>query len=52
MKYLVDTDWVVDFLKGREETIEILQSLADEGLGVSLISYGEVYEGIYPASNY
>jgi len=47
MKYLIDTDWIVDFLKGRKDTVKILRSLADEGLCVSLISYGEVYEGIY-----
>jgi predicted nucleic acid-binding protein len=46
MSYLVDTDWVVEYLKGRQPTTQILTSLRREGLAISLITYGEVYEGI------
>lgn len=45
--YLIDTDWVIEYLKGRDETVGILQSLAPDGLAISLITYGEIYEGIY-----
>lgn len=47
MKYLVDSDWVVDWLKGREPAVERLSALAPDGLAISLITYGEIYEGIY-----
>lgn len=47
MKYLVDTDWVVDYLKGKSPIVEHLKALASDGLAVSLITYGEIYEGIY-----
>ena len=47
MKYLVDTDFVVDYLKGKPESIKALTSLANKGLVISIITYGEIYEGIY-----
>jgi tRNA(fMet)-specific endonuclease VapC len=46
MSYLVDTDWVIDYLKARTQAVQLLQSLASEGLSISIITYGEVYEGI------
>lgn len=51
MKYLVDTDWVADYLKGREAAVELLTSLANDGLAISLVTYGEIYEGIYYSRN-
>lgn len=47
MTYLIDTDFVVDYLKGKPESIELLASLMNRGLAVSIITYGEIYEGIY-----
>ena len=47
MTYLVDTDWVADHLKGREPVVSTLLGLADEGLAISTITYGEIYDGIY-----
>ena len=47
MSYLVDTDWVADYLKGKPSIVETLQALASAGLAVSLITYGEIYEGVY-----
>ena len=38
MSYLVDTDWVVDYLKGRSPIVEQLKALASDGLAVSLIT--------------
>lgn len=46
MKYLVDTDWVAEYLKARQPTTQILTSLRREGLAISLITYGEIFEGI------
>ena len=47
MTYLVDTDWVVEYLKGKPSVVETLRALASDGLAVSLITYGEIYEGVY-----
>jgi tRNA(fMet)-specific endonuclease VapC len=47
MSYLVDSDWVILALKGRPEAKTLLGGLASAGLAISLVTYGEVYEGIY-----
>jgi tRNA(fMet)-specific endonuclease VapC len=47
VKYLVDTDWVANYLKGRHPFVQRLGALAHEGLAISIITYGEIYEGIY-----
>jgi tRNA(fMet)-specific endonuclease VapC len=45
--YLIDTDWIVDYLKGRESARQVLDSLVPDGIAISLITYGEIMEGIY-----
>lgn len=47
MTFLVDTDWVIDYLKGRQRALDLFAGLITEGIAISLISYGEIYEGIY-----
>ena len=47
VRYLVDTDWVVHYLNGHEEIIGKLKSMRKEGLGVSVVSLAELYEGVY-----
>jgi predicted nucleic acid-binding protein len=44
---LVDTDWVVDYLKAKAAAVELLNALVQAGLAISLITYGEIYEGVY-----
>jgi tRNA(fMet)-specific endonuclease VapC len=44
-RYLVDTDWVVDILNGQENAIHTAVELAPAGLAISIITYGELYEG-------
>ena len=44
-RYLIDTDWVVDILNGQEKAIHTVLELAPAGLAVSIITYGELYEG-------
>ena len=41
ISYLIDTDWIIDFLKGKEEVVEHLTSLVEEGLAISIISLAE-----------
>lgn len=47
MNYLVDTDWVIDHLRGRSIISNRLEELAPDGLALSIISLAELYEGIY-----
>lgn len=47
MKYLVDTDWVIDHLRGVNRTTRRLEELAAEGLALSIVSLAELYEGVY-----
>jgi len=49
--YLIDTDWIIDYLKGREKAVKALQSLFEEELYVSIISLAEIYEGITETKN-
>ncbi len=46
MKYLLDTDWAISFLNAREDAVELVGRLAQHGLAISVVSYGEVYEGL------
>jgi len=47
MKYLIDTDWVINHLKGEERVVRKLEELAPEGMAMSVISLAEIYEGVY-----
>ena len=51
MKYLIDTDWVIDHLKGEERVVKQLEELASEGVAISVISLAEIYEGVYYSRN-
>ena len=47
MKYLIDTDWAIHYLNGKQSIVDQLIALRKEGLAISVISLAEVYEGIY-----
>ncbi len=47
MKYLIDTDWVINHLKGESRVVAKLEELVLEGVAISLISLAELYEGVY-----
>ena len=46
LRYLVDTDWVVHYVNGHAGIVERLDALKREGLGLSVVSLAELYEGI------
>ena len=48
-QYLVDTDWIIQVLPGDQAATTTLEDLAEAGLAISLITYGELYEGSYYA---
>ena len=45
MSYLVDSDWLIDAFLGVPAAVNLLARLRGEGLAVSIISYGEIFEG-------
>ena len=47
VKFLVDTDHLIDHLKDRPEAVALLERHADDGLAVSIITVGELYEGAF-----
>lgn len=51
MTYIIDSDWVADFLKGTPEALSLLQRLAPSGLAISVVTYGEILEGIHYGSD-
>ena len=45
LRYLLDTDWAISYLRGHGETVRRLDELLPEGVGLSVISLAELYEG-------
>lgn len=52
MRYLLDTDWIIDHLSGREEVTSKLKKFAKDGIATSIISIAELYEGVHGSSDY
>ena len=51
MTHLVDSDYVADYLKGQRNATPFLDRLLPAGLAISIITFAEVYEGIYYGHN-
>ena len=49
--YLLDTDWVIDYFNNKEPTSSKIEELRDEGIGISIISLAELYEGVLNSKN-
>ena len=47
MRYLLDTDIAVDWLRGVERAKNRVMAAAEEGLAISYITLAELYEGVY-----
>ena len=50
MKFLLDTNIVIDFLRGNKSIIEKISQILPQGIGVSAISLAELYHGVYKSS--
>lgn len=46
MSYLIDSDWVIDYLSGRPAAGNLIDRLAESGIAISLLTYREVVEGL------
>ena len=47
VRYLIDTDWVIDHLNQIDRVVNRLKELRPQGLAISVISLAELYEGIH-----
>ena len=46
IRYLVDTDILIDYTLRREPSTHVLSDLLEDGVAISILSYGELLEGI------
>ncbi len=51
MTILVDTDWIINGLGGRDDATRRLVDLGPQGLAVSAVTIGELFEGAYRRPN-
>ena len=51
MEYLVDTDWAIDYLHKADRTVRRLEELFTDGVGMSVISLAELYDGLAGSKN-
>ena len=47
MKYLLDTDWIINLLAGNKDAEEKIEHLDPNDIVMSLATVGEIYEGAY-----
>ena len=51
MEYLVDTDWAIDYLHKAGRTVRRLEEFLPDGVGLSVISLAELYDGLTRSRN-
>ncbi|MGC8491650.1 MAG: type II toxin-antitoxin system VapC family toxin [Syntrophobacteraceae bacterium] len=47
VRYLVDTDWIIDHLNSVRATTEKLRELQPKGVALSVVSLAELCEGVF-----
>jgi tRNA(fMet)-specific endonuclease VapC len=47
VSYLVDSDVMIDYLTARADAVALLHRLIPDGIAISILTYAEVYQGIY-----
>ena len=47
MKFLLDTNIVIDFLRGKKSIVEKIGQILPHGIGISAVSLAELYHGAY-----
>jgi predicted nucleic acid-binding protein len=47
MPYLIDADWIINALAQRRQADTILAQLVPDGIAVSIVTVGEIYERAY-----
>ena len=47
MRYLLDTDWVIDYMHGVRRVADRIAALTPDGIGMSVVTLGELVDGVY-----
>jgi tRNA(fMet)-specific endonuclease VapC len=47
LSFLIDTDWVIDHFNGVTHVTRPLKELQPQGLGLSVVSAAELWEGVF-----
>ena len=47
----MDTDWAIDYLHKADRTVRRLEGLIPDGVGLSIISLAELYDGLARSRN-
>jgi len=51
VRYLLDTDIAISWLRGVERARQRVRTAAREGLGISYVSRTELYDGVYQSTD-
>jgi tRNA(fMet)-specific endonuclease VapC len=51
MRYLLDTDWIINLLAGKKDATDYIQRFDPEDIGISLVTAGEICESAYNYAN-
>jgi tRNA(fMet)-specific endonuclease VapC len=51
MRYLLDTDWIINLLAGKKDAEEKIQHLDPDEIAISLVTIAEIYESAYTYAN-
>lgn len=51
MSYPIDSDWLIDVLVGVPSAVGVVERLSGQDLAVSVVSYGELFEGALGDAN-
>ena len=46
MQYLIDTDWVIDYMHEVARVVDRIAEVTPDGVGLSVVSLGELYDGV------
>jgi predicted nucleic acid-binding protein len=49
MRYILDTDWIINLLAGRQDAKVKIEQLDPEEIGISLVTVAEIYESAFRA---
>ena len=47
----MDTDWIILHFRGNNQVARRIEELIPQGIGLSVVSMGELYEGVYRSSD-
>ena len=52
MRYIVDTDWVIDYLHAVPRVVDRFNGLLPGGIGLSIVSLAELSDGVFGSDTY